>query len=90
MSETNTDNKACLHDILDSWTNKRQEEVNTMCAQRKLTEDEIERAMIIGKWFYSWTRETGPCPIGIMDKYWSKKLCSLFEWIAVLEKKSEV
>lgn len=87
MSETKTDNNELLQHITDGWTKKRQEEALTMCAQRPLTEEEINRAMIIGKWFFAWTRETGPCPIGIMNEYWSKKLCALFEWIAVLENK---
>ena len=71
--------------ISELWAKKRAEEAATMCAKRKPTEEEIERAMVIGKWFFGWTDETGPCPIGCMNDYWHKKLCALFEWIAVLE-----
>jgi hypothetical protein len=75
-----------LFDLLsDHWAKKREEEAATMCAKRTLTEEEIERAMVIGKWFFGWTDKTGPCPIGCTDEYWHKKLCALFEWIAVLE-----
>ena len=59
-----------------------------MCANRTPTEEEIDRAMVIGKWFFGWTDKTGPCPIGCMDEHWHKKLCALFEWIAVLETES--
>ena len=71
--------------LADLWAKKRQEEAATMCAKRKLTEDEIRRAMVIGKWFFGWNSQTGQCPILSSDAYWHKKLCALFEWIAVLE-----
>ena len=71
--------------VLDRWSDIRRKEAQTMCAKRKLTEGEIDRAMVIGKWFFGWTDKTGPCPIGCMDEHWHKKLCALFEWIAVLE-----
>jgi hypothetical protein len=67
------------------WAKRRNEETATMCAKRRPTEDEIDRAMTIGKWFFGWTDETGPCPISITNEPWHKKLCALFEWIAVLE-----
>jgi len=86
MSETKTDNHELLQLIADGWAKRHQEEAMTMCAKRPLTAEEINRAMIIAKWFYAWTRETGPCPIGMMNEYWYQKLCALFEWIAVLEK----
>jgi hypothetical protein len=41
--------------------------------------------MVIGKWFFGWTEVTGPCPIDVMSGHWGKRLCALFEWIAVLE-----
>jgi hypothetical protein len=86
MSKTNTDKSELMQRIVEGWTKKRLEEETTMCAKRPLTEEEINRDMIIGKWFFAWTRETGPCPIGMMNEYWYQKLCALFEWIAVLEK----
>ena len=38
-----------------------------------------------GKWFMGWTDATGPFPISVTNGHWGKKLCALFEWIAVLE-----
>ena len=71
--------------ISDRWAKLRIEEASTMCAKREPTEEEIDRAMVIGKWFFGWTDETGPCPISGSNEHWHKKLCALFEWIAVLE-----
>ena len=71
--------------VFDQWAKNREEEAKTMCAKRKPTEVEIDRAMVIGKWFMGWTDETGPCPISVTNGHWGKKLCALFEWIAVLE-----
>jgi hypothetical protein len=82
MSTTDSD---FLTKLCDRWAKTREEEAATMCAKRELTEDEINRAMIIGKWFFGWTDKTGQCPISITNDYWGKKLCALFEWIAVLE-----
>ncbi len=85
MSAANGDNLDFLVRLSDRWAKKREEEAATMCAKRTPTEEEIDRAMVIGKWFFGWTDKTGPCPIGCMDEHWHKKLCALFEWIAVLE-----
>jgi hypothetical protein len=85
MSGANGDNLDFLVRLSDRWAKKREEEAATMCAKRTPTEEEIDRAMVIGKWFFGWTDKTGPCPIGCMDEHWHKKLCALFEWIAVLE-----
>ena len=71
--------------VCEWWDKKREEEEATMWAKRAPTEEEVDRAMVIGKWFFGWTEETGPCPIGCADEHWHKKLCALFEWIAVLE-----
>jgi hypothetical protein len=72
-------------DKSDSWAKKSEEDAATMCAKRMLTEEEIDRAMVIGKWFFGWTDKIGPCPISVTNEHWGKKLCALFEWIAVLE-----
>ena len=71
--------------ILEGYDKKREQEALTMCAKRKLTDEEIDSAMVIGKWFLGWNESTGPCPIKITDECWFKKLCALWEWIAVLE-----
>ena len=71
--------------IEQMWSEQRREEAKTMCAKRKPTEDEISRAMVIGKWFFGWNDITGICPITLGNKHWHKKVCALFEWIAVLE-----
>ena len=82
---TNGDSLHCLARRSDRWAKKREEEAETMCAKREPTEAEIDRAMVIGKWFCGWTDATGPCPINVTSGHWGKKLCALFEWIAVLE-----
>ena len=69
----------------ERWAKKREEEAATMCAKRTPTNEETDRAMVIGKWFCGWTDETGPCPINVASGHWGKKLCALCEWIAVLE-----
>ena len=74
-----------VQELIDEWARKRMEEAATMCANRAPTEEEIERAMIIGKWFFGWNSASGPCPISSRNPIWEKKLCSLFEWIATLE-----
>ena len=71
--------------LSDMWAKRRLEEAKTMCAKRNPTDEEVDRAMIIGKWFCGWTDGTGPCPIDMGTGHWGKKLCSLFEWIATLE-----
>ena len=81
---------AFLLRLSDQWAKKREEEAATMCAKRTLTEEEINRAMVIGKWFLGWTDKTGPCPISVTSGYWGKKLCALFEWIAVLESEASI
>jgi hypothetical protein len=85
MNEANGNNLDFYIWLYDQWDKKRDEESKTMCAKRKLTESEIDRAMVIGKWFIGWTDATGPCPISVTNGHWGKKLCALFEWIAVLE-----
>jgi hypothetical protein len=85
MSAANGDNLDFLVWLSDRWSKKREEEAATMCAKREPTEAEIDRAMVIGKWFTGWTDATGPCPISVTNGHWGKKLCALFEWIAVLE-----
>jgi hypothetical protein len=85
MSEANGNSLDSLVRLSDCWAKKREEEAATMCAKRVLTEEEVDRAMVIGKWFFGWTDTTGPCPIGCTDEHWHKKLCALFEWIATLE-----
>lgn len=50
-----------------------------------LTEAELERSHQIGSKFLAWVPITGPCPISINDRHWFKKLCGLFETIALLE-----
>jgi len=85
MSTANGDNLDFLVRLSDRWAKKREEEAATMCAKRTPTKKEINRAIVISKWFFGWTDKTGPCPIGCMDEHWHKKLCALFEWIAVLE-----
>ena len=74
-----------LEKICQRWGEQRAEEAKTMCLDRKPTKEEIDRAMIIGKWFWTWNNETGVCPIDCMTPHWGKKLCALFEWIAMLE-----
>ena len=89
---TNVPSKKVSTDVIDKiaeiWGKQRAEEAVTMCLNRKPTEEEIQRAMVIGKWFLGWTEETSQCPIKISDKHWFKKLCALFEWIAMLESES--
>lgn len=85
MGDLSGDNIDFLVRLSDRWLKKREEEAATMCAKRQPTEEEVDRAMVIGDWFFGWTNKTGPCPIGAANEYWSKKLCALFEWIAVLE-----
>ena len=86
MSETNqSERDAFLAKLFERWDQKRVKEAATMCAKRAPTECDIDRAMVIGKWFCEWTDKTGQCPISITGGHWGKKLCSLFEWIAVLE-----
>jgi hypothetical protein len=77
--------KDVMVQIQKMWDIKRQEEASTMFINRKPTEDEIERAMIIGKWFFGWNDTTGTCPISILNEHWHKKVCALLEWIAMLE-----
>lgn len=60
-----------------------------MCAPRRLTEAEIERAIVITKWFLGWTPETGLCPIRTTDEHWNRRLFALFEWISVLESENK-
>jgi hypothetical protein len=74
-----------LEIVLNNWAEIRLKEAETMLPKRKPTEVEIQRAMIIVKWFIAWNKSTGPCPINISSEYWGKKLCALAEWIAVLE-----
>ncbi len=71
--------------VYASWAMKREEEATTMGSKRRLTEKEIDRAMVIGKSFVGWSEETGPCPIKPETGYWGKKLCAMFEWVSVLE-----
>ena len=85
MNRANKDGLRLIDNILDMWGKKRKDEALTMCAKRKPTEREINRAMIIGKWFFGWTDKTGPYPINLESKYWGKKLYALFEWISTLE-----
>jgi hypothetical protein len=68
--------------ISDTWPKVNSD---SMCAKRELTEDEVDRAIEIGRWFKAWGDTTGPCPICITNESWHQKLCALFEWIAVLE-----
>lgn len=44
-----------------------------------------DRAQKIVADFVSWTPETGPCPIGINDRHWFKKVCAMAERQAMLE-----
>ena len=88
VKRISTDKPNVITKIAEIWGKKRAEEAVTMCLNRKPTEEEIQRAMVIGKWFLGWTEETGQCPIGISNEYWFKKLCALFEWIAMLESES--
>lgn len=85
MSAANGDNLDFFIRLSALWAKKREEEAETMCAKREPTEEEIDRAMVIGTWFCGWTDATGPCPIDLTSGHWGKKLCALFEWIAVLE-----
>jgi hypothetical protein len=75
--------------VFERWKKTREEEAKTMCAKRRLTEEEVDRAMVIGKWFVGWSEETGQCPINLTSDHWGKKLCALFEWIAVLESEAQ-
>ena len=86
MSKAKSDSlKRLVLQISDIWETRREEEARTMCAKRRPTDEEIDRAMIIGKWFVAWNDETGQCPIDPGNGHWGKKLCALFEWIATLE-----
>ena len=45
----------------------------------------MSRSQEIGSEFLRWNYKTGPCPIGINDTYWFKRLCGLFETQAIQE-----
>jgi hypothetical protein len=85
LNESSQSNDAFLAKIFALWDERRAKEATTMCAKRTPTECDIDRAMVIGKWFCAWNDKTGPCPIQVTNGHWGKKLCALFEWIAVLE-----
>ena len=80
---------SALSNILSIREAKRAEEAQTMLPTRRPTPDELQRAMVIAKWFYAWNSSCSPCPIAMTDSVWGKKLCSLFEWIAVLESEAK-
>ena len=73
-----------LDAIMKIWDRQRAEEAATMCAKRRPSKEEIERALVIVKWFFACNSQTGACPL-LDNEYWEKKLCALAEWIATLE-----
>ena len=55
----------------------------------RATEEDIQRATDIVREFTTWALDTGPCPIGINDRHWFKKLCALAEYTAMLERRAD-
>lgn len=41
------------------WAERREAEAATMLIRREPTEEEVDRAMIIGKWFFGWRMKPG-------------------------------